>query len=83
MPGVDCNPFTNPYLRTFLASFLALTAAKADLGIAELDDMYRKLWFKLVVIASIVYLNCCDIQITAVIMAVVLGLLYYKGKLVF
>lgn len=82
MSAVDCNPFTNPYMRTFLASFLALTAAKADLGIPELDEAYRNLWFKLVVIATIVYLNSCDIQVTAVIMAVVLGLLYYKGKLV-
>lgn len=80
---VDCNPFTNPYMRTFLASFLALTAAKADLGIAEIDMLYQKLWFKLAVIATIVYLNCCDIQVTAVIMAVIAFFLHLKGKLDF
>lgn len=78
---VDCNPFTNPYLRTFLASFLALTAAKADLGIPEVDDLYKKLWFKLAVIATIVYLNSCDIQITAVVMGTILLVLYLKKKL--
>jgi hypothetical protein len=78
---VDCNPFTNEYMRTFLASFLALTAAKADLGISEVDDLYRQLWFKLMIIAMIVYLNCCDIQITAVVMGVILLVLYLKKKI--
>jgi hypothetical protein len=80
---MDCNPFTNPFMRTFLASFLALTAAKADLGIEEVDRLYRNLWFKLVVIGLIVYLNSCDVQVTAIIMGSLIAVLYYKKKLVF
>lgn len=78
---MNCNPFENPYARTFIASFLAVTAGKSDLGIPELDMMYQKLWFKLVVIGTIVYLNSCDVQVTAVIMAVIIGILHFKGKL--
>lgn len=78
---IECNPLTNPYMRTMLATFLALTAAKTDFGIQEVDDLYRNKWFKLAVIAAIVYLNSCDIQITAVLMAVIVGVLYFKKKL--
>uniref|UniRef100_A0A6C0LZU2 Uncharacterized protein n=1 Tax=viral metagenome TaxID=1070528 RepID=A0A6C0LZU2_9ZZZZ len=80
---VDCNPFTNPYMRTFLASFLAVTASKSDLGIPEIDQLYRNIWYKLAVIGMIVYLNSCDLQVTAVIMGVLVAFLYYKKKIVF
>jgi len=70
-------------MRTFLASFLAVTASKSDLGIPEIDQLYRNIWYKLAVIGMIVYLNSCDLQVTAVIMGVLVAFLYYKKKIVF